>query len=68
MTNNDINRLIDKLNQSNDNIEEQLEVSVEIIGMLLVKVHHLQSFAIEHGLDGEDFANYMDEFDNRTIH
>jgi hypothetical protein len=42
MMNNDINRLIDKLNHSNDNIEEQLEVSVEIIGMLLVKVDHLQ--------------------------
>jgi hypothetical protein len=68
MMNNDINRLIDKLNHSNDNIEEQLEVSVEIIGMLLVKVDHLQSFAIKHGLDGEDFADYMDEFDDRTIH
>lgn len=68
MINNDINRLIDKLNHSDDNIEEQLEVYVEIISMLLVKVDHLQSFAIKHGLDGEDFADYMDELDNRIIH
>tara|TARA_R110002096_G_scaffold13276_1_gene47241 strand:- start:1123 stop:1332 length:210 start_codon:yes stop_codon:yes gene_type:complete len=69
MMNKEINSLIAKLNYySEEDITEQLEVSVKLIRILLVEVDHLQSFALEHGLDGDDFAEYIDDLDKVTIH
>tara|TARA_R110000737_G_scaffold141627_1_gene172379 strand:- start:117 stop:326 length:210 start_codon:yes stop_codon:yes gene_type:complete len=69
MMNKEINSLIAKLNYySEEDITEQLEVSVKLIRILMTEVDHLQSFALEHGLDGDDFAEYMDDLDKITIH
>ena len=69
MMNKEINSLIAKLNYySEEDITEQLEVSVKLIRILMAEIDHLQSFALEHGLDGDDFAEYIDDLDKVTIH
>ena len=69
MMNEEIKILIAKLNyDSDEDITEHLEVAAKIIRILMAEIDHLQSFALEHGLDGDDFAEYIDDLDKVTIH
>lgn len=63
--NKQINNLIDSLE---DDTLDQLEVSVELIELLLVQVDRLQSLAEYHGLTESDYNDHVDRMPKVTIH
>jgi hypothetical protein len=68
MMHKEINRLITKLDYASDDVDTQLDVSVELIELLLVQVDRLQSLAEHHGLTKEDYDDYVDSQPRPTIH
>ena len=53
---------------SMDDVEQREDLMVDMVSALLMQTHQLQEFMSEKGLTEDDFQEYLDRFDNRTLH
>lgn len=51
-----------------DDAEQREDLLVDMVSVLLMQVYNLQEFMHEHGLTEDDFNDYLDVFDDRTLH
>lgn len=51
-----------------DDVDQREDLMVDMISTLLMQIHQLQDFMSEKGLTEDDFNEYLDEFENRTLH
>ena len=64
----ELEEIMEMMQDEDTSTADRLDISINLAGLLLLRIDDLQGFAVSRGLTDKDFQRYMDGMSNVTYH